>query len=175
MTDNDLKLYAVLVGGKHARANIELHDIQFVVARSIEETVPALRQRWWGIPASLHIDAYAELSTVDGVAITPVPRTEAPANGPALYFVNTGGYEDGVFNELHAYSFHVSTDKKAVWSEAKRRANTFDAPHQDNFEIIDDIICVDDVIQEQAYTLRYDALPGAEKGGPEIVAKYIKL
>lgn len=173
MAGNDLKLYAVLVGGKHARANVELHDVQFVVARSIEETVPALRQRWWGLPASLHIDAYAELSAVDGVAITPIPRSSsAPANGQALYFVNTGGYEDGVFGELHAYSFHVSTDKKAVWAEAKRRAKNFDAPHQDNFDIIDDIVCVDDVIQDQPYTLAYDT-PGAD--GPNIVAKYIKL
>lgn len=99
-------------------------------------------------------------------------------SGLALYFVNTGGYQEGVFGELHAYSFHVSKrltqDKKAVWAEAKRRAHHFSAHHKDNFERIDDIICVDDVIQDQRYTLAYNHLPGSDQG-PYIVAKYIKL
>lgn len=169
-----LKLFAVLLGGKHARANIELHDVQFVIARSIEETAPAIKQRWWG-SGSPHIDAYAELTTVDGFRITPVPRAEAMPANVALYFVNTGGYEPGVFNELHAYSFHVSADKKAVWAEARRRAARFDSLHQDNFNIVDDVVCVDEVIQDQPYTLVYGATAGGERQGPRIFAKYMKL
>lgn len=172
----ELKLYAVFVGGKHERANIELHDVQFVVARSIEETAPALKQRWWGRPDKIHIDAYAEITEVDGVRITPVPRSEAkPASSLALYFVNTGGYEAGVFGELHAYSFHVSTDKKAVWREARGRVAHYVQPHQDNFDIIDDLICVDEAIQDQPYTLTYEPIAGAAKTGPRIVAEYMKL
>lgn len=178
--ERELKLYAVFVGGKHARANIELHDVQFVVARSIEETAPALRKRWWGESSSLHIDGYANLSIVDGTFITPVrqPR-DAPMSGLALYFINTGGYQEGVFGELHAYSFHVgkrlTKDKRAIWAEARRRAQHFASPHQDNFERIDNIICVDDVVQDQLYTLAYTGTPGAKKIGPHIVAKYMKL
>src|SRR5262245_13581307 len=97
------RLFAVFVGGKHERATIELHDVQFVVARSIEETIPALRQAWWGTPSSLHIDAYADLSLVDGYCITPVPQPhDAPTSGLGLYFINTGGYRDGEFGEFHA-------------------------------------------------------------------------
>lgn len=174
-----LKLFAVFVGGRHARANIELHDIQFVVARSIEDTVPVLRQRWWGEPSSLHIDGYADLSVVDGTCITPVPQPkDAPMSGLALYFVNTGGYQEGVFGEMHSYSFHVGRrhdkDKRAMWAEAKRYAHQFSAHHKDNFERVDDVVCVDEVIKDQRYTLAYDHLPGS-KQGPYIVAKYIKL
>jgi hypothetical protein len=178
--DDPLKLFAVFVGGKHPRANIELHDVQFVVAHTIEDTVPALRERWWGEPSSLHIDAYAIINIVDSTLITPVPQPkDAPMSGMALYFLNTGGYQEGVFGEMHAYSFHVSRrhdkDKAAVWREAKRRAPHFSAHHKDNFERIDDIICVDDVIQNKRYTLAYDHLPGVEGRGPYIVAKYMKL
>jgi len=179
--DSDqMRLFAVFVGGKHGRANIELHDVQFVVARTIEDTIPALRENWWGEPRSLHIDAYADLTVVDNTVITPVPQPkDAPMSGLGLYFVNAGGYQDGVFGEMHSYSFHVSkrhaSDKRAVWADAKRRAGHFSAHHQDNFERIDDFICVDDVIQEKRYTLAYDHLPGPRVLGPHIVAKYMKL
>ena len=177
--DDPLKLFAVFVGGKHAQANIELHDVQFVVAHSIEGTIPALRERWWGEPQSLHIDAYAHLHIVDSTLITPVPQPkDSPMSGMALYFVNTGGYQEGVFGEMHAYSFHVSkrltADKRATWAEAKRRAQHFSGHHQDNFERIDNVICVDDVIQDARYTLAYDYLPGSTQS-PYVVAKYMKL
>ncbi|MBX9746238.1 MAG: DUF1543 domain-containing protein [Hyphomonadaceae bacterium] len=173
--DEGLKLYAVFVGGSHARATIELHDVQFAVASRIEDTVPALRQRWWGTPSSLHIDAYAELRVVDGYSITPVPPGDAPKSDLALYFVNTGGYQDGVFGESHAYSFHVSADKKEVWRNAKQRAADFSSIHQDNFDRIDDVVCVDEVIEDQPWRLAYNLLPGSENAKPLIVARYKSL
>lgn len=167
----DLRLFAVLVGGKHARATIELHDVQFVAARNIEETIPRLRERWWGIPSSLHIDAYAELKIVDGYRIEPT--LEAVANDVALYFVNTGGYRDGVFFEDHAYSFHVNVDRRAVWAAAKQRA-AFDQKHQDNFDVIDDVVCVDEALARQEMRLSLTPAPGtADEIG--IVATYMKL
>ncbi len=168
-----MKLFAVLVGGKHARALIELHDVQFVAAASIEAAVPVLRRRWWGIPASLHIDAYAEIDTLDGFRVEPAPAAKAPRGALSLYFVNTGGYVDGAFAEEHAYSFHVGADKRAIWAAAKARAR-FGQKHQDNFDPIDDVVCVDDALAEQAYGLRFTPAPGA----PDIVrisATYMKL
>lgn len=167
----DLRLFAVLVGGKHARASIELHDVQFVAARSIAETIPVLRERWWGTPASLHIDAYAELKVVDGYRIEPT--REAVTNDVALYFVNTGGYRSGVFCEDHAYSFHVSADRRAVWAAAKQHA-AFDQKHQDNLDIVDDVVCIDEALAQQRLRLRLTPTPGAadEIG---IAATYMKL
>ncbi|MBA3067145.1 MAG: hypothetical protein FP825_01530 [Hyphomonas sp.] len=34
-----MKLFAVFVGGSHARANIELHDLRFVAAGTLADTV----------------------------------------------------------------------------------------------------------------------------------------
>jgi hypothetical protein len=167
----ELKLFAVLVGGKHPRANIELHDVQFVAARTIEEAVPVLRERWWGTPSSLHIDAYAELSIVDGHRIEVC--AEARDAGVALYFVNTGGYRAGAFSEEHAYSFHVGADRRSVWAAAKARAE-FDQKHQDNFDIIDDIVCIDEALAQQSLHVNLIPAPGAEDQ-IRIVATYMKL
>jgi hypothetical protein len=167
----ELKLFAVLVGGKHPRATIELHDVQFVAARTIEETVPVLRERWWGTPSSLHIDAYAELSVVDGYRIEL--SCEAHDADVSLYFVNTGGYRAGAFSEEHAYSFHVGADKRAVWAAAKARA-VFDQKHQDNFDIVDDIVCIDEALAQQS--VRASLTPVAHVANEvRIVADYIKL
>lgn len=165
-----LRLYAVLVGGAHARASIELHDVQFAAGRTIEETFPLLRQRWWGTPSSLHIDAYADLETVDGhdIALTP-----AAARGDvSLYFVNTGGYEPGVFNELHAFSFHVGRDKPAIWAAARARA-AFASKHKDNFDQIDDVICIDDALGLQKLSLRLT--PTSKPDAVHVTARYIPI
>lgn len=153
-----LRLFALFVGGAHERALIELHDVQFVIARSVEESYPLLRQLWWGKPASLHIDATAEIETVDGYDVIPAPGGEG--GDLSLYFVNTGGYEPGVFGENHAYSFHVGRDKRAIWAAAKARAH-FSHQHQDNFDTIDDIICIDDHLRPQNYALNFR--PAANK------------
>jgi hypothetical protein len=168
--ERGLHLFAVLVGGSHPRASIELHDLQFVAANSIDETIPVLRARWWGTPGSLHVDAYAEIRTLDGYRVEPMDGGGA---GPSLYFVNTGGYRDGVFAEEHAYSFHVGADKRAVWAAAKARA-TFGQKHQDNFDAIDDVVCASEHLAEQRLGLRLTPAPGAADD-VRIVAAYIKL
>ena len=92
-----MKLFAVFVGGNLPRANIELHDLRFVTGETIKDTVPQLRAAWWGTPASLHIDGYAELTHAEGrrIEIAPGP---APANADArLWFINVGGYTPELF------------------------------------------------------------------------------
>ena len=44
-----MKLFVIYIGGTHEKSLIELHDMRFVVANTIEETYDALRQSWWGI------------------------------------------------------------------------------------------------------------------------------
>lgn len=174
MFNEPLRLFAIFLGGSHPRATIELHDIQFVVAQAIEDTYPLLQERWWGRPGSLHIDATAEIDVVDGYRVRPVPEHEAVGDGVSLYFVNTGGYKPGVFGELHAYSFHVGVDKPAVWRAAKARAEGMGQLHQDNFDSIDDIVCIDDALSELRCRLRFDPVPGAPDR-IDIKASYRKL
>lgn len=48
-----MKLFAIYIGGELEDANIELHDMRFVLAPSITETYAEFRRQWWGVPKSL--------------------------------------------------------------------------------------------------------------------------
>lgn len=41
-----MKLFAVYIGGEHPAAHIEVHDVRFIVARSLKTTHDALRRQW---------------------------------------------------------------------------------------------------------------------------------
>lgn len=117
MSDAALRLFVVMLGGRHARANTEVHDVVFAVAPHIEQAYPQLRQQWFGEAAGLHLDSWM---TVDGVEQWQVRLSaEAPAaDAPRLYFVNLGGYVAGEFGEAHRYLLVVAGDV----AEAKRKA-----------------------------------------------------
>ncbi|HEX7665912.1 MAG TPA: DUF1543 domain-containing protein, partial [Polyangiaceae bacterium] len=111
-----MKLFAIYVGGEHPRANIELHDMRFVVARTVTETYDELRRQWWGTPDSLHIDAWAAIDHADGYDVELSPE---PFTGPErLYYVNLGGYDEAEFTEKHRNVFVVAR----TILEAKTRA-----------------------------------------------------
>lgn len=67
-----MKLFVIYIGGAHEQGLIELHDIRFVVANTIEDTYARLRKSWWGIPKSLHLDAWGILEYADGYNINIV-------------------------------------------------------------------------------------------------------
>lgn len=94
-----MKLFAIVVGGEHPRANVEIHDVRFVVADRIEDTYDALKAQWWGAPGTLHIDCWAQIDHVDG--FDGIIDTEPQARVEQLCFVNLGGYDLRQFAELH--------------------------------------------------------------------------
>ena len=59
-------LYLVVLGGRAKKANIELHDVRWVVGSSIEDTYDTLRKDWFGSSKGLHIDSYKKIQYVDG-------------------------------------------------------------------------------------------------------------
>ena len=62
-------LYLVVLGGKANKANIELHDVRWVVGSRIEDTYDTLRKDWFGSPKGLHIDSYKKIKYLDGYKI----------------------------------------------------------------------------------------------------------
>ena len=62
-------LYLVVLGGSVNRANIELHDVRWVVGSKIEDTFDTLRREWFGLVEGLHIDSYKKIKYVDGFRI----------------------------------------------------------------------------------------------------------
>jgi len=51
----------VVLGGRAKNANVELHDVRWVIGTRIEDTYSLLRKEWFGIIEGLHIDSYKRL------------------------------------------------------------------------------------------------------------------
>ena len=66
---DNIFLYLVVLGGKAKKANIELHDVRWVVGSKIEDTYDTLRKDWFGSPKGLHIDSYKKIQYIDGYKI----------------------------------------------------------------------------------------------------------
>lgn len=124
-----MKLFAIYVGGEAVGANIELHDMRFVVAPSITDTYAELRRQWWGIPNSLHIDCWAEIDHADGYDVSL--RPEPYEGSERLYYVNLGGYAPGEFSEQHRNVFVVSDTVVKAKARALKLARGWREPHRD--------------------------------------------
>lgn len=136
-------LYVVMLGGRHPKAKIEVHDVVFAVADEFEGTFEQLRQQWFGSPKGLHIDSWL---TVDGIDNYQVRLgDQAPGEDDLrLFFLNLGGYEDGNFGEAHQYLLVVAKDKAEAKQIGKTRiASHWDKPHTDALLDVDDCIPID--------------------------------
>ena len=51
-------LFLVVLGGRANKANVELHDVRWVIGSKIEDTFDVLRRDWFGTIEGLHIDSY---------------------------------------------------------------------------------------------------------------------
>jgi len=124
-----MKLFAIYIGGEMEGANIELHDMRFIVAPSITDTYEELRRQWWGIPKSLHIDCWAEIDHVDGydIALRPEPF----AGLERLYYVNLGGYVADEFLEKHKNVFVVADSVAKAKARALKSVTGWREPHRD--------------------------------------------
>jgi len=166
-----MKLFAIYIGGEHPRANIEVHDMRFIVAPSLEETHDALRSEWWGRPGSLHIDCWAEITQADGyeVSLSPQPFEGAEA----LYYVNLGGYDGVDFAESHRNVFVVADTLAHAKSRAIRRAKGWDAPHRDDMYEAEQAFSLNDAALEQKLHIHLTPVIGA--GDPPFFCDYMPI
>ncbi|MGP5570285.1 DUF1543 domain-containing protein [Pseudomonas helleri] len=138
-------LFVVMLGGKHPRAKIEVHDVVFAIADSLEATYPQLRQGWFGNPAGLHIDAWMRVDGVEGWKVELSPLAPLPGS-PRLYFINLGGYEANTFGEAHHYLLVVAQDKNQAKSRAKQHMlKHWQQAHTDALLDVDDCLPIDQV------------------------------
>lgn len=128
------KLFMVLVGGHTPTSNLEVHDMRFVAGAKIEDTYEALRNEWWGDPATLHIDVWAEIRQIDKYNVT---LSTFPCTGKEkLYFINLGGYVADLFDEIHKNVLVVETSMPRARARAKEGVSDWTQPHKDTeFEI----------------------------------------
>ncbi len=58
-------LFIVMLGGRHARANTEVHDVVLAVGDTLEEIYPQLKNAWFGEQQGLHINAWQKLQVIE--------------------------------------------------------------------------------------------------------------
>ena len=142
-------LFIVMLGGRHARANTEVHDVVLAVGDSLEDVYPQLRNAWFGEQKGLHIDAWAQIY---GVAFEgknyQIQFTDAAPNqaDQKLYLLNLGGYDAGEFGELHRYVLVVAQNAMVAKQRGKAYfAQHWQKQHTDRVLDVDDCIAIDQV------------------------------
>lgn len=165
-----MKLFAIYIGGEHPSANIEIHDVRFVVAASIQGTHDRLRADWWGTPGTLHVDCWAEIDHVGGydVSLRPEP---SPAR-EKLYFVNLGGYDGLGFAEQHKNMFVVATSAADAKTQALRSIEGWTDAHRDDLFEAEKAFALDDILGDR---LHIHLTRTAEIRPPRFTCHYIPL
>ncbi len=151
-------LYLVVLGGKAKKANIELHDVRWVVGSKIEDTYDTLRKDWFGTLQGLHIDSYKKIKYIDGYKINLiyfekdkidkkqlVKKNKAKKN---LWFVNIGGYNPTSMQEKHEFGLVAASTKLEAKNIAKSKwLIGCKKKHKDDLASLEMIIKCDDCEQ----------------------------
>jgi hypothetical protein len=182
----ELKLFMILLGCRVPDRHIEQHDFFFGIATSIKEMVPYIKIFWPEAADRLHIDAWREITTVDGYRVRVVEKPDADTTSqPKLFFINLGGYQENKFEEQHYTIITVKRDKAAAFKEAKEtffyKHHTFQGTAvshiDDKFGIdVDDLYQIEDILpaaQKEKYSITIS--PSADLAEDEMHLGYIKL
>ena len=148
-------LYLVVLGGRAEKANIELHDVRWVVGSKIEDTYDTLRKDWFGSSKGLHIDSYKKIQYIDGHKINLI-NIEKNKIGKKqfvkeiipkknLWFVNIGGYDPTSMQEKHEFGLVIASSKleainiaKSKWLIGCKKKHKDDVASLENLSTLDD-------------------------------------
>ncbi|MBJ9957424.1 DUF1543 domain-containing protein [Acinetobacter calcoaceticus] len=142
-------LFMVMLGGRHARANTEVHDVVMAIGESLSELTSQLKHAWFGELKGLHIDAWAQISGVQSQDVNyQIHFSDAApsASDKKLYLINLGGYTPNIFGELHSYHLVVAADAVAAKQLGKQFIEQhWHKPHTDRVVDVDDCIPIDHI------------------------------
>ena len=148
-------LYLVVLGGRAEKANIELHDVRWVVGSKIEDTFDTLRKSWFGSLKGLHIDSYKKIQYIDGQKII-LKNVENNKIGKKklvkkiipkknLWFVNIGGYNPTSMQEKHEFGLVIASSKLEAKNIAKSKwLIGCKKKHKDDLASLETLISCDD-------------------------------
>ncbi len=153
-----LKLFIVLLGARTEDRNIEQHDVCFCVGETLEDLYDDIRALWLNA-LYLHIDAYMCVEQIRDYDVIVENRSvptvdDIEENAKHLFFINLGGYQAGVFEEIHKKILVVASNVEKAKSIAKTDSFFSDEkllqdehcrPHVDDKYCIQGAAC-DDVI-----------------------------
>jgi len=148
-------LFLVVLGGRSTKANIEIHDVRWVVGSKIEDTFDALKKNWFGSPKGLHIDSYKKIICVDGYKVNLInfekdkkEKRQLVRNKKAqkyLWFVNIGGYIPTSMQEQHEFGLVTASNKIEAKNIAKSKwLIGCEKKHKDDIASLEILISCDD-------------------------------
>jgi len=148
-------LFLVVLGGRANKANVELHDVRWVIGSKIEDTFDVLRRDWFGTIEGLHIDSYKKINYVDGYKINlknieneklknnKILNRNIPKKN--LWFVNIGGYDPSSMQEKHEFGLVVAKSSLEAKNIAKSKwLNGLKKKHKDDINVLKKLIILDD-------------------------------
>ena len=148
-------LFLVVLGGRAKKANVELHDVRWVIGSRIEDTFDVLRRDWFGNIDGLHIDSYKKINYVDGYRINlkktgnskfkknKLLKENIPQHN--LWFVNIGGYDPRSMQEKHEFGLVVASSSIEAKNKAKSKwLNGLKKKHKDDIYPLNDFWNYDD-------------------------------
>jgi hypothetical protein len=112
----------VLLGCTPAGRRTEQHDIFFGIGESLNDCKQAIIDSWPEAEGKIHIDAWREVTSVDGFKINTALRApmEACSAMNKLFFLNLGGYKRNEFEEYHYKILAVAENKGLAVQKAKQ-------------------------------------------------------
>ncbi len=163
------KLFMLLLGCTPSGRYTEQHDIFFSAGNSLKDLLPDILASWPG-PHKIHIDAWREVTEVDGYPISLVSKennNEAGKKERQLFFLNLGGYKEHEFEEYHYKMLVVANDKADATKQAKASAfykhtgfKGADSHIDDKYGVdVDDLYEIEDILPlavKEKYMIRIE-------------------
>lgn len=129
------------IGARPQGRLIEQHDVMFVIANSLSETIESVNQHWPAVKNNWHLDAWREVKRVgdyqillskhslskdkalaDNILADDRVDNKLDSQGKQLYFVNLGGYLPGQFEEFHYKTLVVAETLGKATAQVKKTA-----------------------------------------------------
>ena len=148
-------LFLVVLGGRAHKANVELHDVRWVVGSKIEDTFNVLRKNWFGSIDGLHIDSFKKIEYIDGYKINLKNFEKNKIKNKQsfnqinpkknLWFVNIGGYDPSSMQEKHEFGLVVASSSLEAKNKAKSKwLSGCRKKHKDDIVSLNTLISCDD-------------------------------
>lgn len=141
-----MKLFMLKIGARPQGRLIEQHDVMFVIANSLSETIESVNQHWPAVKNNWHLDAWREVKRVgdyqillsknsfsedgwskdnavaDNIFADDRVDNKLDSQDKQLYFVNLGGYLPGQFEEFHYKTLVVAETLGKATAQVKKTA-----------------------------------------------------
>ena len=147
----NMKLFMLKIGARPQGRLIEQHDVMFVIANSLSETIESVNQHWPAVKNNWHLDAWREVKRVgdcqillsknslskdgwskdnaladkmlaDNIFAEDRVDNKLDNQGKQLYFVNLGGYLPGQFEEFHYKTLMIAETLGKATAQVKKTA-----------------------------------------------------